>query len=228
MKKIFFCSLIALGLSTQVAHAMQAEVQYDCQSNKSVKVTYQFNKQGLPMSAQAFVDGRIRYMPINLNRSDNVDTIFGKEKQYVLSTGYLDSKNFKKSSILLTSPSNKILFKNCSAKTSTVSKKSKEQLPPAKTSVNKVHYNCQSGKSFQVYYNFNSQGLPTSAQAYVNGHVRHMPLNLSRSNNVDTIFGKEGQYVLASGYLNKKNFRKSSVLLTSPNNKILFKNCKAE
>ncbi len=224
MKKIVACSLFAFCLSTPIAHAMQASVQYDCQSNKSVKVTYQFNKQGLPTSAKAVVDGRLRHMPINLSRSSNVDTVFGKDNQYVLSSGYLDSNNYKKSSILLTSPSNKILFKNCSARKTTVLER-RNKPKSFNTSVGKVRYQCQSGKSLQVHYSFNSVGLPTSAKAYVNGRVRYMPINLSRSDSVGTVFGKEGQYVLSSGYLTKKNFKKSSMLLTSPNNKILFKNC---
>ncbi len=228
MKKIAFYSLISLCLSTQVAHAMEANVEYDCQSNRSIKVTYQFNDVGLPTSAKAVIGGRTRYMPINLSRSNNVDTIFGKEKQYVLSTGYLDSKNFKKSSILVTAPDNKILFKNCMAKKTKVSKTKKAKQKSFNTSVGKVRYTCQSGKSLQVHYSFNSVGLPTSAQAFINGRTRYMPINLARSNNVDTIFGKEGQYVLASGYLDSKNFRKSQMLLTSPNNEILFKNCKVQ
>ncbi len=224
MKKIIAYSLFAFCLSTQVAHATQASVQYDCQSNKSVKVTYQFNKQGLPTSAKAMIDGRVHHMPINLSRSDNSGTVFGKDNQYVLSSGYLDSKNYKKSNILLTSPSNKILFKNCSAKKSTtLTKPTKEK--SFNTSVGKVRYACQGGKSVQVHYSFNDVGLPTSAKAYINGNVRYMPINLSRSDSVSTVFGKEGQYVLSSGYLTKKNYKKSSMLLTAPNNEILFKNC---
>ncbi len=227
MKKIIAYSLFAFCLSTQFAHAMQASVQYDCQSNKSVKVTYQFNQQGLPTSAQAVIDGRVRHMPINLSRSDNSGTVFGKDNQYVLSSGYLDSKNYKKSSILLTSPNNKILFKNCSARKSTVLNRQSKQ-KSFNTSVGKVRYACQSGKSVQVHYSFNGVGLPTSAKAYVNGRVRYMPINLSRSDNSGTVFGKDGQYVLSSGYLTNKNYKKSSMLLTSPNNEILFKNCKGQ
>ncbi len=224
MKKIIAYSLFAFCLSTPVAHAIQASVQYDCQSGKSVKVTYQFNKQGLPTSAQAVINGRTQYMPINLSRSDSVSSVFGKDNQYVLSSGYLDSKNYKKSGILLTSPSNKILFKNCSVrKSSTLTKRNKAK--SFNTSVGKVRYACQSGKSVQVHYSFNDVGLPTSAKAYINGHVRYMPINLSRSDSVSTVFGKEGQYVLSSGYLTKKNYKKSSMLLTAPDNKILFKNC---
>ncbi len=224
MKKIIAYSLFAFCLSTPVAHAMQANVQYDCQNGKSVKVTYQFNKQGIPTSAKAYVNGGVRHMPINLSRSDSVSTVFGKDNQYVLSSGYLDSKNYKKSSMLLTSPSNKILFKNCSArKSSTLAKRS--QPKSFNTSIGKVRYACQSGKSVQVHYSFNDVGLPTSAKAYIDGRVRYMPINLSRSDSVSTVFGKEGQYVLSSGYLTKKNYKKSSMLLTAPDNKILFKNC---
>ncbi len=215
MKNILGLVLLVLFTHSAYAAVNVGSVDYSCQSNRSVKVSYYFNKQGLPTKAVAVINGSKRVMPINLSRSNHVDTIFGKEGQYVLSANYIDSKNYQKSSILVTSPKNEILFKNCFVT------KNKE------TSVTsgKVHYACQSGKSIDVIYSFNRQGLPTRAKAIIQGKQRTMPINLSRSNHVDTIFGKEGQYVLSANYIDSKNYRRSSILVTSPKNEILFKNC---
>ncbi len=226
MKKIIFYSLVSLFFSTQAAQAAQTQgsVNYACQSGKSVKVTYRFNEVGLPTSAKAYINGRMRHMPINLSLSNNTGTTFGEEGEYVLAASYLDNKNFRQSHMLLTSPNNRILFKNCSA-TRKAPRPAKQHV--AKTSVGKVRYACQGGKSLKVTYRFNEVGLPTSAKAYINGRTRHMPINLSRSDNTGTTFGKDGQYVLAASYLDNTNFKKSHMLLTSPSNKILFKNCQA-
>ncbi len=210
MKKIL--GLMLLVLFTNSAYAAVGSVDYACQSHRSIGVSYHFNEQGLPTKAVAVIDGAERVMPINLSRSNHIDTIFGEEGQYVLSANYIDIKNFRSSSILLTSPDNKILFKNCF---------------PVKKEVTsgKVHYACQSNKSIDVTYFFNVQGLPTRAKAMIQGKQRVMPINLRRSNHVDTIFGKEGQYVLSANYIDNRNYRRSSILVTSPKNEILFKNC---
>ncbi len=228
MKKMILCSLLPVLFACQTLNASEGTVEYACQSNKSLKVTYRFNAQGLPTQAKTFVNGKQRVLPINLGRSNNVDTIFGKEGTYVLATGYLDNKNYKKSSVLLTSPKNQILFKNCFAAQSNTLKKGKKKSAQKPAKIGKVHYACQSGKSINVTYHFNTQGLPTLAKAYIRGHHREMPINLARSNHVDTIFGRQGGYVLSSGYLDSKNYKKSSMLLTSPTNEILFKNCSAK
>ncbi len=213
MKNIL--GLMLLLLFSHSAYAVVGSVDYACQSNRSVKVSYHFNEQGLPTKAVAVINGAKRVMPINLSRSNHVDTIFGEEGQYVLSANYIDSRNYRRSSILVTSPKNEILFKNCFAV------KNEE----AGVTSGKVHYACQSGKSIDVIYFFNVQGLPTRAKAMIQGKQRVMPINLSRSNHVDTIFGEEGQYVLSANYIDSKNYRRSSILVTSPKNEILFKNC---
>lgn len=54
-------------------------VSYVCQQGKKVKVTYGFNKQGLTTYASAVINGKRVQMPINLDKSDNMDTFYGKE-----------------------------------------------------------------------------------------------------------------------------------------------------
>lgn len=89
-------------------------VSYVCQQGKKVKVTYGFNKQGLTTYASAVINGKRVQMPINLDKSDNMDTFYGKEGGYVLSTGTMDSKSYRKQPIMITAPDNQIVFKDCS------------------------------------------------------------------------------------------------------------------
>lgn len=88
-------------------------VTYSCAQGKNLKVTYGFNKQGLPTYAAAMIQGKKRVLPINLADSDIAGTNFGKEGGYTLGTDYLDSKNYRKSSAIVTAPDNRILYKGC-------------------------------------------------------------------------------------------------------------------
>ncbi|MDO5070739.1 MAG: adhesin [Neisseria zoodegmatis] len=119
MKILSTALLVAATLVAGVAHAdagqavKKSSVSYSCQQGKKVKVTYGFNKQNLPVYASAYVNGKRRYMPVNLNRSDNVDTIFGDEDNFKLSTDYMTRSNHRAKSIMITSPGQEILFKGC-------------------------------------------------------------------------------------------------------------------
>lgn len=111
----------ALALSGMAAAAginnptvAKKTVSYVCQQGKKVKVTYGFNKQGLTTYASAAIKGKQVQMPINLDKSDNMDTFYGKEGGYVLSTGAMDSKSYRKQPIMITAPDNQIVFKDCS------------------------------------------------------------------------------------------------------------------
>ena len=93
-----------------------------------------------------------------------------------------------------------------------------------------VNYNrCQTGGKVKVTYGFNKQGLPTYAQAELNGKTRFMPINLYRSNKSETVFGDEDNFSLVSagGGITSKSYTKPSVMIFSPSSEILFKNCKA-
>ncbi|EGV36820.1 ACP-like domain-containing protein [Neisseria weaveri] len=121
MKKILSTLVVvaAATLTAGVAHAdagqavRKSSVNYSCQQGKKVKVTYGFNKQNLPVYASAYVNGKTRYMPVNLNRSDNVETIFGDEDNFKLSTDYMNRANHRSKAIMITSPGQEIVFKGC-------------------------------------------------------------------------------------------------------------------
>ncbi len=88
------------------------QVSYSCQNKKSVKVTYGFDNKGKPTYAMALLEGKQRFMPLNFQRSDNVDTNFGDDNSHRIGTSYMDSSKYK-TPILITNQANQIIFKNC-------------------------------------------------------------------------------------------------------------------
>lgn len=122
MKKLTAALFLAATVVAGAAHAHGAHetvvrkstVSYQCEQGKKLKVNYGFNKQNLPVYASAYLNGKTRYMPLNLERSDNVDTVFGDENNFKLSTDYMDRANHRKKSVMVTAPGQSILFKNCS------------------------------------------------------------------------------------------------------------------
>ena len=92
------------------------QVNYTCQNNKKVSVTYGFNKQNLPTFAEANLNGKKRFLPINLGRSDMVDTVFGDEENFSIMTGALRLNNYHKSSANIQDASSEILYKGCNVK----------------------------------------------------------------------------------------------------------------
>lgn len=96
----------------------ERQVTYSCLNRKTVKVTYGFNKQNLPTFAQAKLRGKNWFMPINLHRSDNVDTVFGDDDNYNIMSDAMTLQNYHRSSINVQDATGEILFKNCTAKSS--------------------------------------------------------------------------------------------------------------
>lgn len=92
------------------------QVNYTCQNNKKVRVTYGFNKQNLPTFAEANLNGKKRFLPINLGRSDMVDTVFGDEENFSIMTGALRLNNYHKSSANIQDASSEIIYKGCNVK----------------------------------------------------------------------------------------------------------------
>lgn len=117
---------MALGAQAEMMDARQAadtavkerQVHYVCSNKKSVKVTYGFNKQNLPTFAQAYLNGKTRFMPINLAQSNNVNTNFGDQNNFsLMSLGSdLTLANVQRSSVNIQDPASNILFKLCDAK----------------------------------------------------------------------------------------------------------------
>ncbi|WP_238480179.1 DUF7606 domain-containing protein [Eikenella glucosivorans] len=94
--------------------AAAGNVAYQCQNNRRLNVQYSFNRQGVPTRAVADIDGRRRTLAYNLNRSDNIDTVF-TSNGYTLSAGQLDAQNYRhQSGIMITTPANRIAYKDCS------------------------------------------------------------------------------------------------------------------
>ena len=92
------------------------QVNYTCQSNKKLSVTYGFNKQNLPTYAQAYLNGKDRFLPINLGRSDTVDTVFGDEENFSIMSNAMRLNNYHKSSINVQNASSEILYNGCDVK----------------------------------------------------------------------------------------------------------------
>ncbi|WP_274571957.1 adhesin [Neisseria leonii] len=122
MKKVLSAALFTVAsLAAGMAQAnnisdtavSRTAVKYTCQQGKKITVTYGFNKQKLPVYAEAHVNGKTRHMPINLHRSDNVDTIFGDENNFSLSTDGMTRSNVRKKAVMITSPASEILYKSC-------------------------------------------------------------------------------------------------------------------
>lgn len=130
MKKLMTLATVLAfaGISTVAMAAPQSEpgeagrtvssknVSYNCGS-KRLTVKYGFNKQGLPTYAQAFLNGKTRYMPINLNHSDISGTQFGDDNNYMLAsnTGPISKKSYR-SDIQIQDPASNIVYKSCSAR----------------------------------------------------------------------------------------------------------------
>lgn len=91
-------------------------VKYACQNDKKVNVKYGFNKQNQPTYAQATVNGKTRFMPINLNLSDVSKTHFGDDNNFSLAGDAFDMSNVKKSIISIQTPASEIAFKLCKAR----------------------------------------------------------------------------------------------------------------
>lgn len=88
-----------------------------------------------------------------------------------------------------------------------------------------VSYSCDQGRHVTVRYKFNKMGIPVSAETSILGSKQVLQYDLQNSDDVDTIFKNKTGYRLASNELNSKNYRNSQIIITAPNDEILFKNC---
>ena len=91
-----------------------------------------------------------------------------------------------------------------------------------------VNLRCEGGKPLKVTYGFNRQGLPTYAQAYLNGKSRFMPINLYSSNRNMTEFGDDNNFSLhtLTGAITKQRYR-STIQLQDPASQIVYNRCLA-
>ena len=91
------------------------DVKYVCQGGKKITVRYGFNAQNLPTYAQATLNGKARFMPLNQYRTEAVSTVFGDDDNFSLMANRINYKNVRSSSMNIQSPSGEILFKGCTA-----------------------------------------------------------------------------------------------------------------
>lgn len=90
-----------------------SRVKYQCQQGKKLTVRYGFNKQGLPTYAEAKLNGKTRFMPINLNTTDATGTNFGDENNFSLYADPMTWKTHRKAGMSIQSPASEILYKLC-------------------------------------------------------------------------------------------------------------------
>ena len=120
--------LAALAMTSVAAAALAANkpinanrvtqsktVSYTCQQGKRVSVKYGFNANGIPVTASAKVNGKVRTMRYDLDHSDNVDTIF-QGNGYRLNADACEANSVRKTAMSITSPADVIVFKDCSAR----------------------------------------------------------------------------------------------------------------
>ncbi len=89
-----------------------------------------------------------------------------------------------------------------------------------------VDYTCQNDRSLRVRYQFNSAGVPTVAQASVGEAKRVMRYDMAHSDHVSTLFKDRSGYRLSAGYLDSGNYSRSNgIMITAPDDRILFKEC---
>lgn len=122
MKKLSLIALFMLGATNVYAMdpakayddtTIVREVSYQCLANKKVVVTYGFNREKMPTYASSFIGGKDRFMPINLSRSDQVDTVFGGEDNYRLTSEDFSLNTYHRRGINIQTPGNEVLYKNC-------------------------------------------------------------------------------------------------------------------
>ena len=108
-------ALMAFGFSAN-ASAAGGTVSYSCQGGKNVSVSYDFNSAGVPTDVSFKANGRRITLPYDMNASDNVETLFSG-RGYRFGAEYIDSRNYRRQSVsTVTDPSNRILYKGCSAR----------------------------------------------------------------------------------------------------------------
>lgn len=226
MQKLLAIALLCA--TSTAALAAEKSVSYQCGGGKAVTVSYHFNEAGLPTQASALLQGKTRVMEYNLERSDNVETLFNNAEGYRLSTSYMDSQNYREQGIVITSPKDELLFKNCFAEQAAAPKLSATEVDASAVSTRKrVAYQCQGGKSLTVEYGFNAVGLPVNASASLAGKQMTLAYDLNRSDDVSAFFTQHG-YVLSTEAISVDNYRQAPVIVTAPNDELLYKGCSAK
>lgn len=92
------------------------------------------------------------------------------------------------------------------------------------TSSKTVQYKCQEGK-FSVKYGFNAAGIPVNATAKINGAARVLKYDMAESNDVTIVFKDKRGYKLDGDAFERHNAGKGGIMVTSPDNDLVFEAC---
>ena len=84
-----------------------------CLNERRLKVNYAFNDAGVPVKAEAILNGRKRTLQYDLNRSGDQDVYFQDRAGYNLSTSYMDANNFRQNAVMVMNPNSEFLYKDC-------------------------------------------------------------------------------------------------------------------
>lgn len=222
MKVLRTCTLLFLGGLSATTFAEQGNVFYNCQNGQEVQVHYHFNSAGLPTKAETILNGKKRTLAYDMARSDDVDTIFSDSSGYNLATSYMDKDNYRQAAVLITAPNGNILYKSCLPDAG--KKKGETRKKNTPQSQKEVAYMCQNNRRLKVRYRFNEQGIPVSATAKLRGKNRTLNYDMHSSNDVETAFSASG-WRLGTDYMDADNYATLPVIITAPDNEILYKNC---
>ena len=89
-------------------------VHYTCQGKRRLTIQYGFDKHEAATFAEASLNGKKRFMPINRNLSDEVSTVFGDENNFSLNAERLDLSTYRKASLVgITAPDGAFTHKDC-------------------------------------------------------------------------------------------------------------------
>lgn len=224
MKLLHTSALVLLaGLSAANAFAKSDNVTYGCQNGRNVTVNYHFNDAGVPTKAIVTLKGEKRTLNYDMARSDDVGTFFKDARGYNLGADYMDANNYRQAAVLITAPDGNILYKACSPQAPKAQKKSPKNKKKGNDS-KQVSYQCQNDRRLNVRYRFNEQGIPVSATATLNGKARRLSYDLGKSTDVETFFTGQG-YRISSDYMDADNYRGLALIVTGPNDDILYKSC---
>lgn len=118
MKKFVLTSIIALSTLPITAMAKPSpstvKVHYMCEGNQHTNVTYSFNKQGIPTKATTIINGKVKTLQYDLDKSDNTDTYFKNAQGDMIGMNVLTRQNVRTAdAVTITNTNNEIVYKAC-------------------------------------------------------------------------------------------------------------------
>lgn len=88
-------------------------VRYRCANGERFRVQYGFDASGAVVYAEARVNGKTRFMPLNPHRSDEEETVFGDSNNFGLSGKVVHLRHYKKAKVEFFAPGDQTIAKGC-------------------------------------------------------------------------------------------------------------------